>query len=121
MSVRNAPISSPLLIAMLLPIVMWIAAAGITWLVVDRLMVYPLRRLRANVPAYRPGETLSMDVIRSIPSQELPELGDALHTITRTCGLSEADPADGLDRLTNPHRHVTPRSPNNTQTTPPPN
>src|SRR3546814_16093654 len=45
MSVRNAPISSPLLIAMLLPIVMWIAAAGITWLVVDRLMRSEERRV----------------------------------------------------------------------------
>src|SRR3546814_14868119 len=81
MSVRNAPISSPLLIAMLLPIVMWIAAAGITWLVVDRLMVYPLRRLRANVSAYRPGETIDMDVIRSNPSQAIRELGEAFRKI----------------------------------------
>src|SRR3546814_15904362 len=100
MSVRNAPISSPLLIAMLLPIVMWIAAAGITWLVVDRLMVYPLRRLRANVSAYRPGQTIDMDVIRSIPSQQLRELGEAVRTLSRTVALHEAALAEGLPRHT---------------------
>src|SRR3546814_12335662 len=77
---------------------MWIAAAGITWLVVDRLMVYPLRRLRANVSAYRPGETIDMDVIRSIPSQEIRELGEAFRTISRTVALHEADLAQGLIR-----------------------
>src|SRR3546814_14291613 len=79
---------------------MWIAAAGITWLVVDRLMVYPLRRLRANVSAYRPGETIDMDVIRSIPSQEIRELGEAFRTISRTVALHEADLAEGLIRQT---------------------
>src|SRR3546814_2890647 len=113
MSVRNAPICSPLLIAMLLPIVMWIAAAGITWLVVDRLMVYPLRRLRANVSAYRPGETIDMDVIRSIPSQEIRELGEAFRTISRTVALHEADLAEGLIRQTKLTREVHHRVKNN--------
>src|SRR3546814_8223164 len=85
---------------------MWIAAAGITWLVVDRLMVYPLRRLRANVSAYRPGETIDMDVIRSIPSQEIRELGEAFRTISRTVALHEADLAEGLIRQTKLTREV---------------
>ncbi|MCM8730693.1 sensor histidine kinase [Hephaestia sp. GCM10023244] len=115
MSVRNAPISSPLLIAMLLPIVMWLAAAGITWLVVDRLMVYPLRRLRANVSAYRPGEEIDMGEIRSIPSQEIRELGDTFRTISRTVALHEADLAEGLVRQTRLTREVHHRVKNNLQ------
>src|SRR3546814_21094677 len=79
---------------------------GITWLVVDRLMVYPLRRLRANVSAYRPGETIDMDVIRPIPSQEIRELGEAFRTISRTVALLEADLAEGLLRQTKLTREV---------------
>ena len=55
MSVRSAPITSPLIIAMLLPILMWAAAAGIGWFVVDRLLIRPLRQLRTSVAAYVPG------------------------------------------------------------------
>jgi two-component sensor histidine kinase len=115
MSVRNAPISSPLLIAMLLPVLMWIAAAGITWIVVDRLMVYPLRRLRADVSAYTPGEEIDTSAVRSIPSQEIRALGDTFRTISRTVALHEADLAQGLIRQTKLTREVHHRVKNNLQ------
>ncbi|HVI99577.1 MAG TPA: sensor histidine kinase [Sphingomonas sp.] len=115
MAVRNAPISSPLLIAMLLPILMWVAAAGITWLVVDRLMVLPLRRMRATVSAYRPGEEIDIAEIRSIPSQEIRELGDTFRTLSRTVALHEADLAEGLIRQTRLTREVHHRVKNNLQ------
>ena len=41
---------------LLLPLLMWIAAAIITWLMVSRLVIRPLRRLEHGVSAYRPGE-----------------------------------------------------------------
>ena len=47
-SIRSAPITSPLIIAMLLPILMWAAAAGIGWFVVDRLLIRPLKRLERS-------------------------------------------------------------------------
>jgi two-component sensor histidine kinase len=115
MTVRNAPISSPLLIAMLLPLLMWLAAAGITWIVVDRLLVYPLRRLRANIAAYRPGEEIDTAEIRSIPSQEIRELGDTFRTISRTVALHESDLAEGLIRQTKLTREVHHRVKNNLQ------
>ncbi len=115
MAVRNTPITPPVLLAMLLPVLMWIAAAGITWLVVDRLMVYPLRRLQANVSAYQPGEEIDTTEIRSIPSQEMRELGDTFRTMSRTVALHEADLAEGLIRQTRLTREVHHRVKNNLQ------
>jgi two-component sensor histidine kinase len=39
----------------ILPVVMWFVAALISWLVVTRLLIQPLRRLERSVTAYAPG------------------------------------------------------------------
>ena len=49
---------------LLLPLLMWVAAAMIAWLVVSRLLVRPLKRLERAVVAYRPGEG-ALDLPRS--------------------------------------------------------
>ncbi|MGY8712197.1 hypothetical protein RAD16_41290, partial [Bradyrhizobium sp. 18BD] len=95
-SVRSAPITSPLLIAMLLPILMWAAAAGIGWFVVDRLLIRPLRRLRTSVAAYVPGEEIDPAEVRALPAQEIRELGDTFRMISRTVAEHEAGLAEGL-------------------------
>lgn len=115
MSVRSTPISSPLLLAMLLPILMWAAAASITWFVTDRLLVNPLRRLRASVAAYEPGEEIDTGSVRSLPAQEIRELGDTFRTISRTVAAHEAGLAEGLVRQTRLTREVHHRVKNNLQ------
>lgn len=113
MSVRSAPISSPLLLAMLLPLLMWIAAASIAWLVVDRLLVAPLRRLRASVARYVPGEEIDAGLFRALPAQEIRELGDTFRTISRTVAAHETGLAEGLVRQTRLTREVHHRVKNN--------
>ncbi|WP_033920822.1 sensor histidine kinase [Sphingomonas sp. 37zxx] len=115
MTISSPPITSPLLIAMLLPLLMWAAAAGIGWFVVDRLLIRPLRRLRANVGTYQPGEILRPIEYGAVPAQEIRELGDTFEQITRTVQLHEADLAQGLVRQTKLTREVHHRVKNNLQ------
>ena len=112
---RSAPITSPVLIAMLLPIVMWAAAAGIAWLVVDRLLIRPLRSLRASVASFTPGEEINPDAITLLPAQEIRELGDTFRAISRTVAEHEAGLAEGLVRQTKLTREVHHRVKNNLQ------
>ena len=115
MRVRGTPIASAMVIAMLLPLLMWAAAAGITWLVVNRLLVRPLRQLRGAVAAYRPGEIIDPRFTRGIPAQEIRDLGDTFHTISQLVVLHEAELAAGLDRQTQLTREVHHRVKNNLQ------
>ncbi|UZK67367.1 sensor histidine kinase [Sphingomonas sp. M1-B02] len=115
MSIPGAPISSPLMFATVLLVLMWIAAAAIGWFVVDRLLIRPLRRLRTSVGNYRPGEVLDMKRFGAMPAQEIRELGDTFRDITRTVKLHEADLAEGLVRQTKLTREVHHRVKNNLQ------
>lgn len=115
MSVRSAPITSPLLVAMLLPLLMWASAAGIGWFVVDRLLIRPLRRLRASIAAYKPGEGIEPVDYGAVPAHEIAELGETFHAITRTVQQHEANLAEGLVRQTKLTREVHHRVKNNLQ------
>lgn len=115
MSVRSAPITSSLVLAMLLPIIMWAAAAALAFLVVDRLLIRPLRQLRGSVADYSAGDIIDPGIIRAMPAQEIRELGDTFRAISRTVALHEADLAAGLIRQTKLTREVHHRVKNNLQ------
>ena len=114
-SIRSAPITSSLLVALLLPLLMWIAAAGIAWLVVDRLLIRPLRQLRASVAAFTPGEVIDTRATGTLPATEIRELGDTFRAISRTVAIHEAGLAEGLVRQTKLTREVHHRVKNNLQ------
>ena len=114
-SVRSAPISSSLVVALLLPLLMWAAAASIGWIVVDLLLIRPLRQLRASVAAYQPGEEIDPGILRALPALEIRELGDTFRAISRTVALHEAGLAEGLVRQTKLTREVHHRVKNNLQ------
>ena len=115
MRMRTKVLTSPILIAMIFPILMWISAAGIAWFVVDRLLIKPLRTLRASVAAYRPGEVIDPAVVRALPAQEIRELGETFRSLSRTLILHEAGLAEGLVRQTRLTREVHHRVKNNLQ------
>jgi two-component sensor histidine kinase len=112
---RSAPISSSLVVAMLLPLLMWIAAASISWLIVDRLLIRPLRRLRTSVAAFTPGEVIDTGAAGRLPAAEIRELGDTFRAISRTVAIHEAGLAEGLVRQTKLTREVHHRVKNNLQ------
>jgi two-component sensor histidine kinase len=99
---------------MLLPLLMWVAAAGIAWFVVDRLLLRPLRQLRASVAAYTPGEVIDSHAT-SLPAQEIRELGETFRTISQTVATHEAGLEEGLRRQTKLTREVHHRVKNNLQ------
>jgi two-component sensor histidine kinase len=115
MEVRSAPITSPLIVALLLPVLMWASAAGIAWFVVDGLLIRPLRRLRAAALGFKPGEVIDPKRFGHLPAQEIRELGDTFRDISRMVQLHESDMAAGLARQTRLTREVHHRVKNNLQ------
>ena len=115
MQVHSAPITSSLVVALLLPLLMWAAAAAIGWFVVDRLLIRPLQRLRTSVATYAPGDLIDPVDLRSVPAAEIRELGDTFRAISRTVALHEAGLAEGLVRQTKLTREVHHRVKNNLQ------
>lgn len=113
--VRSAPITPPVLVALILPIVMWAAAAGIGWFVVDRLLIRALRQLRTRVAEFRPGEEIDPGAVHALPAQEIRELGETFRAISRTVAEHEAGLAEGLVRQTRLTREVHHRVKNNLQ------
>ena len=76
---------------------MWIAAALITWLLVSRLLVRPLRRLERAVRGYRPGQS-SLDLPRKLgPAQEIQELRDAFARAVTRVDESEREMTGALE------------------------
>ncbi len=115
MAVRKAPITSPFLVAMILPLVMWIAATGIGWFVVDRLLIRPLRRLRSDIGKYQPGQPFTDVDFGAIPAQEIADLGETFQDLTLTVERHEQSMAEGLVRQTKLTREVHHRVKNNLQ------
>lgn len=109
------PIRAIDVLLILLPVIMWLAAALIGWLIVSRLLLLPLARIQHAVADYRPGERpLDMPNLRS-PAREIGELGEAFDTMTRTVARHEADLEAAVERQKKLVREVHHRVKNNLQ------
>lgn len=113
-SIPAAPITSSFIVALLLPVLMWLLAAGIAWFVVDHLLIAPLRRLRTSVATYVPGEVMEIGT-SALPAHEIRDLGETFRAITRTVAEHETGLAQGLVRQTKLTREVHHRVKNNLQ------
>ena len=114
-SMRSVPITSSMIVSLLLPILMWGAAVVITWFVVDRLLLRPLRQLRSDIAAYQPGDEIDIGRLRAVPSQELRDLGDTFRMINQVVATHEAGLARGMERQMKLTREVHHRVKNNLQ------
>ena len=100
---------------LLLPLLMWVLAAIVTWLLVTRLLIRPLRRLERAVAAYRSGEG-SSELPRNLgPSQEIEELRDALARTIDRVEESERETTSALEGQRKLVREVHHRVKNNLQ------
>lgn len=100
---------------LLLPLLMWIAAAIITWSLVSRLLIRPLRRLEGAVSAYRPGDS-SVELPRQLgPSAEIQELRDAFARAIDRAEQSERETTNALEGQRRLVREVHHRVKNNLQ------
>jgi two-component sensor histidine kinase len=101
-------------LVLLLPFLMWILAALITWLLVSRLLVRPLKRLERAVISYEPGTAL--DLPRKLgPSQEIQELRDAFGRAVARVEESDAEMTTALEGQRRLVREVHHRVKNNLQ------
>ena len=100
---------------LLLPLLMWFAAAVIAWLVVSRLLVRPLKRLERAVVAYRPGEGPLLLPSKVGPSTEIQELRNAFGRAIGRAEESEHETSAALDGQRRLVREVHHRVKNNLQ------
>lgn len=100
---------------LLLPLLMWILAALITWLLVGRLLIRPLKKLERAVIAYQPGE-VDLDLPEKLgPAQEIEALRDAFSRAIDRVEDSERLSADALEGQRRLVREVHHRVKNNLQ------
>ena len=101
-------------VVILLPVAMWFIAALMTWLMVHRLLIEPLRRLQRAVSAYEPGGELELPQ-KLGPATEIQDLRDAFARAVARVEESEQDMAVALDGQRRLVREVHHRVKNNLQ------
>ncbi len=102
-------------LVILLPAVMWFFAALITWFVVTRLLIRPLRRLQRAVGEYQPGNTELKLPTNVGPATEIQELRDAFARAVSKVEESEHEMGAALDGQRRLVREVHHRVKNNLQ------
>jgi two-component sensor histidine kinase len=109
------PISAAEVLMILLPVLMWLAAAVIGWLIADRLLLRPLVKMQRAVSAYRPGDR-DLDIPRlATPAREIGALGLAFDQVAQTVARHEAELEAAVERQTRLVREVHHRVKNNLQ------
>ena len=99
---------------LLLPVLMWVAAALIAWLLVSRLLIRPLKRLQRAVMGYEPGDPLELPQTVG-PSTEIQELRDAFGRAFARAEESEREMTGALEGQRRLVREVHHRVKNNLQ------
>lgn len=100
---------------LLLPLAMWIIAALMTWVMVSRLLVRPLKRLQRAVSSYRPGDSALSLPEKLGPSTEIQDLRDAFGRAVARVEQSEGDMTAALEGQRKLVREVHHRVKNNLQ------
>lgn len=102
-------------VIILLPVAMWFIAALMTWLMVHRLLIQPLRRLQRAVSRYEPGEPAAELPNKLGPATEIQELRDAFARAMTRVRDSEGEMAVALEGQRRLVREVHHRVKNNLQ------
>jgi two-component sensor histidine kinase len=98
-----------------LPLLMWVMAALISWLLVTRLLIRPLRQLERAVARIRPGESAAALPRKLGPAMEIQELRDAFARTLEQVEQSEREMSSALDGQRRLVREVHHRVKNNLQ------
>jgi two-component sensor histidine kinase len=101
--------------ATLLPLLMWMVAALLSWLLVRRSLILPLGRLKRAVVAYQPGDERLVLPDRLGPAAEIRELGQAFERAVERIEESERQMAEALGGQRRLVREVHHRVKNNLQ------
>ncbi len=98
-----------------LPILMWLAALGIGWLVANRLIVRPLTRMRAAVDSYREGDRSVRLGAQPFFSREVTALAAAFDSLADDLDAHDAEIEAALVEQKRLTREVHHRVKNNLQ------
>ena len=101
--------------AVYLPLLMWVAAALLSWVLVRRSLIQPLGRLKRAVIAFQPGEGQIELPDRLGPATEIHELGQAFKRSVARIEESERQMAEALEGQRKLVREVHHRVKNNLQ------
>jgi two-component sensor histidine kinase len=99
---------------LLMPVLMWVLAALISWVVISRLLIRPLKLLQRAVADYRPGQPLN-PARKLGPATEIRELRDAFRRAFSRVEESEQEMSSALDGQRRLVREVHHRVKNNLQ------
>ena len=100
---------------LLLPVLMWVAAALVTWLLVSSVLIRPLRRLERAVRLYQPGQGPLDLPGRLGPATEIQQLRAAFGRAVARVEESERDMTGALEGQRRLVREVHHRVKNNLQ------
>ena len=109
------PVTATELLVILTPVLMWLWASLVGWIIVQRLLLRPLGRIQNVISAYKPGDRgLDLPTVRS-PALEIAALGQAFDQVTQTVARHEAELESAVARQTRLVREVHHRVKNNLQ------
>ena len=114
LSVPKTRLTATTLLLTFLPLLMWASAALIGFLVVERLLILPLRTLRFAVASHLPGTVFRPPSLRT-PAREIRELGETFALFGEQIGKHEIQLATALADQTRATREVHHRVKNNLQ------
>ncbi len=114
LTLTTNPISAVEILLVLLPLLMWAAAAGIGWVVVDQLLLRPLAQLQRTVADYRGDGPFELPRLTT-PSHEILALGEAFQQSAAQLMKRESELEDGLRHQVRLTREVHHRVKNNLQ------
>ena len=110
-----APVTLGSALVTVTPLLMWLWASAIGWLLVRHLLLQPLERIQSAISAYRPGDrSLDLPRVRS-PAHEINKLAQSFETMTNTVIRHESDIEAALLRQVRLVREVHHRVKNNLQ------
>lgn len=113
--IHSGYISASRWIGLALPLLMWIAALSIGWLIVDRLLVKPLTAMRAAVERYTAGETTVRIGETDYQSAEMSALAAAFDRLANDSARHDEEMQTALDEQKRLTREVHHRVKNNLQ------
>lgn len=108
-------ISAVEVLLVLLPLLMWVAAAGIAFVVLDQLLLRPLAQLQRAITAFHTDEGALVLPRLLTPAKEIRSLGDAFAQTTTQLARREAQLEQGLSHQVRLTREVHHRVKNNLQ------
>ncbi len=103
------------IISFVAPIGMWLLAGGLAWVLVNQLMLKPLREIQSSVSMYRPGQHYRPHPRSAAIASEITELEQDMADLSDMVARDKRALATGLEKQTLLTREVHHRVKNNLQ------